>query len=154
MSTPKRGYTGRYVLLEYSLQPPETDIASLTFTRLGMKRDLTHDTSWDTADATGDTSPNFTKENLVTFKEESISGSYVSMATDIEGQKAFASHVRNPPVSTGGQPYVWFRETTPMDITIGNFLVSNLSTSSPYSDTVTTSFESISNGIVEYTDVT
>ena len=54
MST--RGYVGRDVLLEFSLQPPSTEVASLTFERLGMCRGKELALSRDTADATGDTS--------------------------------------------------------------------------------------------------
>ena len=72
MST--RGYVGRDVMLEYSLQPKDTAPESLVFVRLGMCQEKELNTTWDTVDATGDTSPNFTKENLATFKSVAITG--------------------------------------------------------------------------------
>ena len=146
MST--RGYVGRDVLLEYSLQPPTTESASLTFLRLGMCRGKELALSWDTADATGDTSPAFLKENLATFKSATISGDYVSMATDIENQAAFEDHVLTPPAETGYQPFVWFRMTfgTQGRVVTGNFLVNENNSSAPYSDVVTATFSAMSNG--------
>ena len=55
MST--RGYVGRDVMLEYSLQPKDTAPESLVFVRLGMCQEKELNTTWDTVDATGDTSP-------------------------------------------------------------------------------------------------
>ena len=102
MST--RGYVGRDVMLEYSLQPKDTAPESLVFVRLGMCQEKELNTTWDTVDATGDTSPNFTKENLVTFKSVAITGGYVSMGDDVENQAAFEDHIFSPPAETNYQP--------------------------------------------------
>ena len=146
MST--RGYVGRDVLLEFSLQPPSTDVASLTFERLGMCRGKELALSWDTADATGDTSAAFLKENLATFKSATISGDYVSMASDIENQAAFEDHIITPPAETGYQPFMWLRLTfgTGGRVVTGNFLVNENNSSAPYSDVVTATFSAMSNG--------
>lgn len=146
MST--RGYVGRDVLLEYSTQPPETAADQLVFTRLGMCRGKELNLTWDTVDATGDTSANFLKENLATFKSATVSGDYVSMATDIEGQAAFEDHILIPPVSTGYQPFMWLRLTFGQNgrVVTGNFLVNENNSSAPYSDVVTGTFSGMSNG--------
>lgn len=144
-----KGYVGRSVLFEYSLQPPDTDPASLTFVRLGMTRDLEMNINWDTVDATGATSADFTKENLVTFKDVTMSGSYVSQLDDVENQQNFEDHVFNPPAATEYQPFVWCRMTYPTGrVVTGNFIVNENNTSSPYADVVTGTFSAMSNGVV------
>jgi hypothetical protein len=147
------GYVGRDVLLEYSLQDPSVDVATLNFVRLGMMRSKELNMSWDTVDTTGDTSPNFLKSNLVTFKEVTISGDYVSQNPDTSNQGDFEDHVFSPPASTGNQPYVWFRITFGANgrVVTGNFLVNESNSSMPYSDAVTGSFSAMSNGEITST---
>lgn len=146
MST--RGYVGRDVLLEYSTQAPTTDTASLTFTRLGMCRSKEFNLSWDTVTSTGDTSPQFLQENLATFKSATVSGDYVAMGSDIEGQAAFEDHIITPPAATGYQPFMWLRITFANTgrVVTGNFLVNENNMSAPYSDVVTGTFSAMSNG--------
>ncbi len=146
-------YVGRDVLLEYSLQAPDVDTASLNFVRLGMMRSKEMNMTWDTVDSTGDTSPNFLKSNLVTFKEVTISGDYVSQNPDTSAQGDFEDHVFSPPAATGYQPYVWFRLTFGANgrVITGNFLVNENNSSAPYADVVTATFSAMSNGEITST---
>ncbi len=146
-------YTGRDVMMEISLQSPSIDPATINWERLGMMRSKELNISWDTADATGDTSPNFLKSNLATFKGVTISGDYVCQLPDTANQGDFEDHIFNPPVETRNQPFVWFRLTfgTNGRVVVGNFLVNESSSSAPYSDVVTGSFSAMSEGDVTST---
>ena len=148
MST--RGYVGRDVMLEYSLQPKDTAPESLVFVRLGMCQEKELNTTWDTVDATGDTSPNFTKENLVAFKSVAITGGYVSMGDDVENQAAFEDHIFSPPAETNYQPFMHLRITflNGKRVITGPFIVSENGISMPHGDAVKGSFSSMSDGNV------
>lgn len=144
-----KGYVGRSVLFEYSLQAKTTAEADLVFTKFGMFRSLELNVNWDTVDATGSDSADFTKENLVTFKEVTMSGDYVAQLDDVENHGAFEDHVLNPPAETNYQPEAWLRLTYPNGrVVTGIFIVNENNASSPYADVVTGTFSAMSNGAV------
>lgn len=145
-------FVGRDVLVEYAIAKEDASIGSLTYQRLGMMRGKDVKVSWDTADVTGDMSPSFTKENLVTFKALEFSGDGVSRTEALYNQKTFRAHVINPPSTTDNQPKVWFRITDPDGSKYeGPFIVNEFSDSRPYSDGATWSLSAMSNGNVQYT---
>lgn len=151
MPTPKK-FVGRDVVLNFAIGLEDDDPTGLTFKRLGMMRGKSMKTSWDTADATGDTSPSFTKENLVTFKGVEFSGDGVSYGADIDNQKELKAHVINPGTETNNQPKVWIQMIDPDgDKYQGPFIVKEWSDDRPYSDTCTWSMSAMSNGDVVYT---
>jgi len=145
-------FVGRDVVVNYAIGLKTVDPATLTFKRLGMMRGKSMKTSWDTVDVTGDTSPDYTKENLVTFKSVEFSGDGVSYGEDVANQKEMKSHVINPGSGTGNQPMVWIQMIDPDgDAYEGPFIVSEWSDDRPYSDAATWSISAMSNGAVTYT---
>jgi predicted secreted protein len=143
-------YTGRDVLIEFAIAKEDATYAGLTWSTLGMMRDKGMDVSWDTVDATADDSPQFTKENLVTFKMVEFSGSGVSRTEALHNQKALKAHVYNPPVGTDYQPKVWIRQTAPDGVTYGPFIVNKWSDANPYSDVGTWDITAMSNGAITF----
>jgi len=152
MPSPK--FVGRDVVVSYAIAAETVNPATLTFQRLGSMRGKTMTTSWETVDATADTSPAFTKENLVTFKGVEFSGDGVSYGEAVANQKALKAHVINPGAGTGNQPKVWFKMIDPDgDSYTGPFIVSEWSDERPYSDVATWSMSAMSNGAVTYVPV-
>jgi predicted secreted protein len=146
-------FTGRDVVVLYAIGCPEIQPQADDYARLGMMRGKTISAEWDTADATGDMSPQFTKENLTTYKSVSFSGDGVSRKEEIYGQKAIKRHVYNPPATTSNQPFVWLKIISPLDITEGPFLVSKWEDQDPHDDIATWSIEASSAGLVDVRDV-
>ncbi len=144
-------YTGRDVALEYAVGNPTDNPASLTFKRLGMLRDKSLSTNWDTVESTADMSPAFTKTNLVTFKGQEYSGSGVAYTDAIYNQNEIRAHVNNPGPATSNQPFVWLRETSPAGVMLGPFIVNQWDVAHPYSDVATFQFNAMSNGDVTFT---
>lgn len=144
-------YTGRDVVLEFAIGNPDADPNSLTWLVLGMMRDKGMSVSWDTADVTADKSPDFTKENLVTFKAVEFKGSGVARTEAIHNQATFKAQVYSPGAGTNYQPNVWLRQTEPGGITQGPFIANSWEGSAPYADGVTWSLGAMSNGAVTFT---
>jgi len=145
-------FTGRDVILNFAIGLEGTAPIESAWKRLGMMRGKSMKTSWDTVDTTADTSPAFTKTNLVTFKSVEFSGDGVSYGDDVANQKAFKAHAISPGASTGNQPKVWLQLIDPDgDKYQGPFIVSEWSDDRPYSDAATWSITAMSNGNVAYT---
>lgn len=147
-------YTGRSFAFEFAIAAEDAPPADGDWLALGAMRDKSIGFKWDTADATGDDSPEATKESIGTFKSVDISGSGVSRGTDRPNQDLFEAHVNDPGVVTGGQPNVWLRLTHPSGKKYsGFFFVSEFSTDAPYADVITWSMTATSNGEVTITPV-
>lgn len=146
-------FTGRDVVVYYAIACPEAQPTASEYKRLGMMRGKTTSVEWDTADATGDMSAAYTKENLTTYKDVSFSGDGVTRKEDAYAQNALKRHVYNPPTETSNQPYVWFKIVSPNDITEGPFLVTSWEDEAPHDDVSTWSMEASSAGLVDLRDV-
>lgn len=145
-------FTGRDVVCNFAIGLKTDDPDSLTFKRLGMMRAKSTKAAWDTVDVTGDTSPEYTKENLVTFKSVEFTGDGVAYGEDVANQKEFKAHVVNPGSATGNQPMVWLQIIDPDgDEWKGPFIVSEWQDDRPYDDAATWSMKAMSNGAVTYT---
>jgi predicted secreted protein len=142
---------GRLVLLNFWLAAPDA-AGPPVWSRLGGMRAKDIAWAWDTADGTDDTSPDFTKEELATFKSVTISGDGVSRFDLASNQEAFEAGVTTPGAGTAFQPYAWLQLVYPNGKSYqGPFLVKNFSVGSPYSDVVTFSLEATSAGQVTRT---
>ena len=144
-------HVGRDVKVEFALAPETASVGTLTWKTLGMMRGKSMSTSWDTADTTADSSPDYTKTALVTFKNQEFSGDGVAYDDDAYNQEELEAHVVSPGVGTNGQPKAWFRLTYPSGKTYtGPFIISEWSNDSPYSDAATWSITAQSNGEVVF----
>lgn len=144
-------FVGRDVTVEFAIADETASLGSLSWATLGMMRGKSLNTNWDTADATADDSPAYTRQNLVTFKQIEFSGDGVTYTDAAFNQATFKAHVINPPSSTGDQPKVWFRLTAPDGVTVGPFIVTEWSEERPYDDVATWSISAMSNGAVTFT---
>jgi predicted secreted protein len=153
MACESGAFTGRDVVVYYAIACPEAQPTASEYKRLGMMRGKTTSVEWDTADATGDMSASYTKENLVTYKDVSFSGDGVTRKEDAYAQNALKRHVYSPPAETSNQPFVWFKIVSPNDITEGPFLVTSWEDEAPHDDVATWSLEASSAGLVEVRDV-
>ncbi len=142
---------GRSVLLNFWVAAP-TDTSAPVWSRLGGMRAKNISFSWDVADGTDDTSPDFTKEELATFKTVNISGDGVSRFDLASNQEAFEAAVTNPGAATGNQPYVWLQIVYPNGKSYqGPFLVNSFEVGAPYADVVTFSMDANSAGAITRT---
>lgn len=143
---------GRDVLVEFSIADESAVVGSLSWLTLGMMRGKDLKTTWDTADTTADDSPDYTKTQLVTFKNVEFSGNGVSYTDALYNQKTLRAHVMSPGAGTGNQPKAWFRITYPdASFVRGPFIVSEFNDSAPHADACTWSMKAMSNGAVTYT---
>lgn len=150
MPSPK--FVGRNVAVEYSIADETAAVGALVWSRLGAMRGKTLEGTWDTVDATADTSAGNSKETLATYFGMSFSGDGVSYGETVAGQKALLAHFIAPPTSTQSQPKVWFRLTEPDgSVTVGPFMLTTFGKEFPYSDAATWSLEATSNGACTYT---
>lgn len=146
-------YTGRDVLIEFAIADENATLASLTFVPIGMMRGKGMNVNWDVVDATGDRSPQFTRQSLVTYKQVEFSGDGVAYTEAIHNQSQLKAHIYNPPASTGNQPNACIRQTAPDGVTVGPFIFSAWESASPFDDVVTWSTSAQSNGAVTFTPV-
>lgn len=144
-------FVGRDVTMEFAIADENTAPGSLVFKVLGMCRGKGIEVNWDTADVTGDKSPQFTKQYLVTFKDVKVSLDGVSYTDAVHNQAELKAHVYNPGSATANQPKVWLRQTAPDGVTVGPFIANKWGGDAPYADGVTWSFEAMSNGAVTFT---
>jgi predicted secreted protein len=150
MPSPK--YVGRLLVVEYSIADETATVGGLTWSRLGAMRGKTLSGTWDTVDATADTSAGNSKEMLTTFFGMEFSGDGVAYGETVSGQKTLRAHFMNPPIGTQYSPKAWLRLTEPDgSITVGNFMVGEFSTEFPHADVATWSIKATSNGAVTYT---
>jgi hypothetical protein len=139
-------HVGRDTTIEFAIAAEDASVGSLTWLELGMSRDKNIDDSWETADVTGDKSPDFTKQYLVTFKDVAVSISGVSYGDAVHNQLVLKAHIASPPESTGYQPKLWLRLTTPTHQRVGPAIGTKMSEAEPYADGATWSMEFMSNG--------
>jgi predicted secreted protein len=144
-------YTGRDVLIEFAIGDENATLGSLVFKTLGMMRGKGMNVNWDVVDATGDKSPEFTRQSLVTYKQVEFSGDGVAYTEAIHNQAELKAHIYNPGSGTANQPKAWIRQTEPDGVTVGPFIFSSWESASPYDDVVTWSTSAQSNGAVTFT---
>jgi len=144
-------FTGRDVLIEFAIADENANPATLVYKTLGMMRDKGIEVKWDKADTTADMSPQFTKTNLVTFKEATFSGNGVSYTDAIYNQAELKAHVFNPGSTTNNQPKAWIRQTAPDGVTEGPFIFDSWKSAAPHADAVTWDTSAASNGAVTFT---
>ena len=149
----KGAFTGRDVAVFFAIACPNAKPADEDYLELGMMRGKTLSVEWETADATADKSADYTQESLVTYKSVSFSGDGVSRTEEIYNQKALKRHTINPGEATGGQPYVWLKIVSPVDVTEGPFLCTNFEEDDPHDDVCTWSIECSSAGQVNVDDL-
>lgn len=149
----KGAFSGRDVAVFFAIACPNAKPADEEYQALGMMRGKTLSVEWETADATADKSADYTKESLVTYKSVTFSGDGVSRTEEIYNQKALKRHTINPGDATGGQPYVWLKIVSPVDVTEGPFLCTNFEEEAPHDDAVTWSIECTSAGQVDVGDL-
>ena len=144
-------YTGRDVLIEFAIGDENAVLGSLVFKTLGMMRGKGRNVNWDVVDATGDKSAQYTRQNLVTFKQVEFSGDGVAYTEAVHNQAELKAHIYNPGAGTGNQPKAWIRQTAPDGVTVGPFIFSAWESASPFDDVVTWSTSAQSNGAVTFT---
>ncbi|EPE4655899.1 phage tail tube protein [Escherichia coli] len=149
----KGSFIGRDVAVFFAIACPNAKPADEDYLELGMMRGKTLSVEWETADATADKSADYTQESLVTYKTVSFSGDGVSRTEEIYNQKALKRHTINPGEATGGQPYVWLKIVSPVDVTEGPFLCTNFEEEDPHDDVCTWSIECSSAGQVTVDDL-
>lgn len=144
---------GRDVAVEFAIAPESATVGSLTWLDLGMVRAKEGPSvQWDKADTTADSSPQYTKTSLTTFKEITFGGNGIAYDDAAYNQKILKAHVANPGSATQGQPKVWWRITEPDGSQwVGPFLMDSWNSSAPYDGPATFEFSSTSNGAVTYT---
>lgn len=141
-------FVGRDVVVKFAIASEAADVSSLTFKRLGMMRTKDWEVQWDDVDTTGDTSPDYTRTSLVTFKSINFSGDGVSYEDTAQNQAELEGHVFSPSSATTHQPKAWLKIEFPDFTYTGPFLVTSFSRSAPYDDAVTWKTSAKSNGAV------
>lgn len=143
---------GRAVIFDFWIAKPDADVGTATWSRLGAMDQKSISWEWSTANATADDSPDFTEEDLVTFKRVNISGSGVSKFDLASNQEAFEAQVTTPGVATDGQPHIWVRLTYPNGKKYtGPFLFTSFNIEAPNSDVVKFNTEGRSAGAITRT---
>jgi predicted secreted protein len=141
--------TGRLVVMRVAIGKPTDNPTSLTFLTVGAMRGKNIEFSWDTVDATADNSPDFTKEELVTFKTVTISGDGVYDDAVSSNQDTLENHVISPGAATDFQPHAWVDLIYPNGKTFrGPFLFKKWAIDAPYGDVLTFSTDATSAGAV------
>lgn len=145
--------TGRDVGVEFAIADENALLGALVWQTLGMVRAKKGpNVKWSDTDTTADKSPQFTRTNLVTFKDITFAGDGVAYSDAVHNQKTLKSHVANPPVGTGFQPKVWWRVTEADGSQwVGPAIVNSWESEAPYDGACTFSFDSKSNGAWTYT---
>ena len=155
LCTPVRGFVGEKVGLYYSLQASTTSVENLVFNRLGMLTEKASELTIGDIDVTGDTSPENYFEFISGRKEGTISGTYVKMGTDIEGQREFERTIEVGNANDCGTSSVWFQRLYPDGTKkIGYYMVNSLSESQPTNDKVTVAFSAKLSGGLTIIDPT
>ena len=109
-------YTGRDRLLSFSVCKPSdggeplATVAARTFLHVGGTRGKTKTAAWDVADTTNCDSPQFNKESIVTFKENTLSvdGIYI-LDTSGNLDKLEDAIVFPSATTQNSQPYMWLK---------------------------------------------
>ena len=144
---------GRDVDIFYAIANEDVDPGTLTFLSLGQTRGRTLEDAWSTVDVTGDKSPAFTRQKLVSFKDVKADIDGVSYDDDLYNQIALKKHVAAPGAGTSNQPKVWLRFEFPSYTRTGPFIATKLSEAVPYDDAWTWSMSFESNGEIDFVEV-
>lgn len=132
---------GRTYGLFYAFGAETVNPGTLTFVQLGMCQGKEWATEFETVDATGDTSPGLTKQNLVTFRNVSMSFDGIAMGPAEENQKALADAVE-----TGTDPRGWLRLVGGGLVRTCPVIFKSWKLSAAHADAVKFSGEAMSNG--------
>ena len=143
-------HVGRDTEIWFCIANEDANPAGLTFIELGQTRGRTLEDAWDTADVTGDKSPAFTRQKLVTFKNVTASIDGVSYDDAVHNQLTLKAHVAAPGSATLNQPKVWLKFIFPSHTRTGPFIVNNMSEAEPYDDGATWSMSFESNGACDF----
>lgn len=146
-------HVGRDTLIKFCIANETADPASLTFIDLGMTRGRTLEDAWTTVDVTGDKSPAYTRQKLVSFKDVTASIDGVSYDDAIHNQITLKAHVTAPGPATNNQPKVWLKFVNPAYTRTGPFIVNKLSEAEPYEEAATWSMDFESNGAMDFVPV-
>lgn len=150
MPSPK--FVGRLLAVEYAIADETATPSGLTRTRMGAMRGKSLTGTWDTVDATADTSAGNSKEMLTTFFGMEFSGDGVWHGEIVDGLKALRAHFMSPPIATQYTPKVWLWLTEPDgSVVSGNFIITEFGFEGPHADVATWSLSSTSNGPCTYT---
>lgn len=141
-------FVGRDVIVSFAIKDEKTIPTAPEYKRLGMMRTKDWEVQWDDVDTTGDTSPDYTRTSLVTFKSINFSGDGVSYEDTAQNQAELEGHVFSPGAATLGQPKAWLKIEFPDFTYYGPFLFTSFSRSAPFDDAVTWSSSAKSNGAV------
>ena len=117
-------YTGRDRLLSFSVCKPSdgteplATVAARTFLHVGGTRGKTKNASWDTADSTSSDSPQFNKEYLVTFKENTLSIDGIYILDAAGNLDALEDAIVFPDATNQeSQPFMWLKFEHPQQVT-------------------------------------
>lgn len=131
------------MVIQFAIGCPDTKPLEAEWRTLGSMRTKELTYTWDTVDATDDSSVGAVRENIATFVAVELSGDGV--VRNDGGAYALAvveleRHVANP-VATGGQPAMWVRVIDPRLTREVYMLISEFQPlSAPYDDLTTWSF--------------
>lgn len=131
-------YTGREVLIEFSIACGDVPVLEEDWKLFGAGRSKSMTLTYDTVDATADDVVGAIRDNLATWLNYELTADGVCRRSDAANtnQTALMKHFLNP-VETGGQPIIMTRVTMP-DITIVSaMLMSEFSREFPYDDVAT-----------------
>jgi hypothetical protein len=142
---------GRNYAIEYAIGLNSANPASLTFKRLGYLRGKELNSTWDTVDATGDTSPSNTKESLPTFVGHELSFDGVARSDAAQNQQELKTLIYGGNGSVSNQPMGWVRVIGQGRIQTMPVIFKEWSVSAPHAEVVTFSGSAMSNGAM--TDV-
>lgn len=144
-------FVGRDVTVEFSIADESAVVGSLSWSLLGMMRGKSMKTNWDDTDTTADSSPAYTKTQLVTFKMVEFSGDGVSYADTSYNQKTLRAHVISPGAGTNSQPKAWLRLTDPDgSVYTGPFIFTSWEDGRQHDGASTWSVSAKSNGAVTF----
>lgn len=143
-------HVGRDTLIQFCIANEDADPASLVFLDLGMTRGRTLEDAWTTADVTGDRSPAYTRQRLVTFKDVNAEIDGVSYDDAVHNQLLLKQHAAAPGAGTNNQPKAWLRFIFPSHTRTGPFIVSNMSEAEPYDEGATWNMSFESNGPCDF----
>lgn len=150
MASPK--FTGKMTVVNFSIAPETATVGALSWSRLGAMRGKSLTGTWDSTDATADTSPGYSKESLTTFFGVEFSGDGVAYGEAVSNQKTLRSHFYGPGVATDYQPKIWLQIIDPDGSSyVGPFMLTEMGDERPHADAATWSVKATSNGAVTYT---
>ena len=142
-------YTGRDRLLSFSVCKPSdggealATVKARTFLHIGGTRGKTKNSQWDTADVTSSDSPQFNKEYLATFKENTLSVDGIYLLDASANMDALEDAIVFPDATDqDGQPFMWLKFEHPQLTTRYLFgMVTSFERGEPYDGGSTYSLE-------------